>query len=248
MHVLALSTSTEMQSLWLGDGDGVGTSQVERVARGQGRALTAAIWELCAGRGIGVADLELIVADVGPGSFTGLRLGLATARAIAWAHNVPTAPVGSLVAMVAAGRGAVTASPGRAGLAALPSRAGVSYLGLDDGAGRWHEDAVADGQVTAWLRERLPAGTELLTIAAAAAAADRLAAAVSAGLEIAAEVRPVDVGGPSAGWIALVALSRPDRAEANDTTELVPRYLSVSAAERHLDAAIDQRALTAERR
>ncbi len=58
--------------------------------------LMPAIDELCRQAGWAVADLTGVAVDRGPGLFTGLRVGLATARAIATACRVPAAGVTSL--------------------------------------------------------------------------------------------------------------------------------------------------------
>ncbi len=51
--------------------------------------------------GIQTRQIEGIVAGTGPGSFTGLRMGLATARALAFALDVPVAGVSTLAALAA---------------------------------------------------------------------------------------------------------------------------------------------------
>ncbi|WP_051324460.1 tRNA (adenosine(37)-N6)-threonylcarbamoyltransferase complex dimerization subunit type 1 TsaB [Candidatus Solirubrobacter pratensis] len=54
-------------------------------------------------------EIERLCVGVGPGGFTGLRLGVATARAIAQARQIPLAPVSSLDALAAPHHGRVAA-------------------------------------------------------------------------------------------------------------------------------------------
>jgi len=45
---------------------------------------------------IGISDIDLVTIANGPGSFTGLRIGLATAKGICMAHNIPLLPINTL--------------------------------------------------------------------------------------------------------------------------------------------------------
>jgi tRNA threonylcarbamoyladenosine biosynthesis protein TsaB len=74
--------------------------------------------------GVGWEDVERIAVGVGPGGFTGLRIGIATARALAQARGLPVVPVSSL-AVLAAG-----ADPDGAVAAVLDARRGEVYAGV----------------------------------------------------------------------------------------------------------------------
>lgn len=60
--------------------------------------------------GLSFAELDAVAVGVGPGAYTGLRIGIATARALAQAHDLVVRPVGSLAAL-AEGIGAAMALP-----------------------------------------------------------------------------------------------------------------------------------------
>lgn len=95
--ILAIDTATPACSVALVDGDQVVAERHEAVGRGHAERLVPMIAELPGG---GRADGILV--DVGPGSFTGIRVGLAAARALALAWSIPVWGYSSL-AVVAAG-------------------------------------------------------------------------------------------------------------------------------------------------
>jgi tRNA threonylcarbamoyladenosine biosynthesis protein TsaB len=68
---------------------------------GHSRELLPAVAEQMERAGVGWADVEAVAVGVGPGTFTGLRIGVATARALATTARVPVHPVSSLAALAA---------------------------------------------------------------------------------------------------------------------------------------------------
>ncbi|MDQ2710107.1 MAG: tRNA (adenosine(37)-N6)-threonylcarbamoyltransferase complex dimerization subunit type 1 TsaB, partial [Actinomycetota bacterium] len=88
MLVLALDTSTDAVAVGLVEVPGDGAVQVlaEQArpgARQHGEQLMPAVLEVCASAGVRTAELDAVVCGVGPGPFTGLRVGIASAAALA---------------------------------------------------------------------------------------------------------------------------------------------------------------------
>jgi tRNA threonylcarbamoyladenosine biosynthesis protein TsaB len=78
----------------------------EAMERGHQERLAPMAAEVMARAGAAFADLDLVVATIGPGSFTGLRVGLAFARGVSLASGAPLAGIGTLAALTAGARGA----------------------------------------------------------------------------------------------------------------------------------------------
>ncbi|MEM8695501.1 MAG: tRNA (adenosine(37)-N6)-threonylcarbamoyltransferase complex dimerization subunit type 1 TsaB [Pseudomonadota bacterium] len=94
--ILAIDTTSDACSVALIDGDIVVSEQHETVGRGHAEKLVPMIADLLDG---GRAD-EILV-DCGPGSFTGLRVGLATARALGLGWQAEVHGYSSLALMAA---------------------------------------------------------------------------------------------------------------------------------------------------
>lgn len=89
--LLAISTSSPALSIALIDGVAVQARHHELIGRGHAEALVPAIAALLAGR-----RPDRIVVDTGPGSYTGIRIGIAAARALGLAWGVPVAGMSAL--------------------------------------------------------------------------------------------------------------------------------------------------------
>ena len=100
MLTLAFDTATRVATAALvRDGEVLG----ERVSRAVG--VLAAADELLRDAGVRQSDLTALAVGTGPGSFTGLRLGLAAARGLAFALELPVAGVSTLNALAAGAPG-----------------------------------------------------------------------------------------------------------------------------------------------
>lgn len=109
--------------------------RAEEMERGHTEALVPMIQAVVREAGLDFAALDLIGVTVGPGAFTGIRIGLATARGLALAAEIPVAGVTTLAALAA------SVSPdrraGRRVLAAVDTKRGdlyVQYFRLDGAA------------------------------------------------------------------------------------------------------------------
>lgn len=72
---------------------------VEEMQQGQAERIFPAIAELLARNGLAYANLTRVAVTTGPGSFTGLRIGLSAARGLALALDIPVVGVPSLLAL-----------------------------------------------------------------------------------------------------------------------------------------------------
>ena len=102
MLTLAFDTATSVATAALVRDDELLGERVSRAV-----AVLEAADELLRDAGLGRADLTGLAVGTGPGSFTGLRLGLAAARGLAFALDLPAAGVSTLDALAAGAPGAL---------------------------------------------------------------------------------------------------------------------------------------------
>ena len=162
--ILGIDTATAATAAAVWDPGGTAAERRDDPPEGQrpahGARLLVLVEEVLAEAGAGWDAIGRIAVGVGPGGFTGLRLGVATARALAQARGLPLVGVSSLAALAAgadgraervvavidARRGEVfAAAPGEfepLALApvALAARVAPGTLAVGDGAVRFREE------------------------------------------------------------------------------------------------------------
>lgn len=116
MRVLGIETSGDVTGVALIDEKGVLAESSFRHAMQLSRFLLPRTQELLALAGLTMRDLDGIAVSLGPGSFTGLRIGVTTAKALAYAANLPIIGVPTLEALALE-----TPAPSTALVAALMS-------------------------------------------------------------------------------------------------------------------------------
>lgn len=218
--ILAVETATSAVSVALLRGEArVGEWTCEGTGAPAERLLPA-IDALLTREGVALAAVEAFAVSVGPGSFTGLRVGIATMKGLAFATGLPVAAVPTLAALALGGR------DGRAPVAALlDARRGEVYAAVyrPDGA-TLLADTVAK---PAALAERLPHGTRIVVGEGAEPAAAELAALRGAAVEVLARplglARALPVGVVGARMLA--------RGEGVHADALAPRYVRRAEAE-----------------
>jgi tRNA threonylcarbamoyladenosine biosynthesis protein TsaB len=132
MLILAFDTATDVAtSALVDDGEVLG----ERVSRAV--TLLEDVDALLRQAGAHTRELEALAVGIGPGSFTGVRIGLSTARGLALALDVPVAGVSTLDALAAGAPGALPVIDARRREVFVPGRV-LPPEELEVEAGRLH--------------------------------------------------------------------------------------------------------------
>lgn len=117
MIVLAIDTALDACSVAIVREGETLAALSEQMNRGQAERLAPTVQEAIAAAGLTFAQIDRIAVTTGPGSFTGVRVGLSFARALALALNKPCLGVSTLEALALSAveqglRGAVIETPG----------------------------------------------------------------------------------------------------------------------------------------
>jgi tRNA threonylcarbamoyladenosine biosynthesis protein TsaB len=142
---LIIDTCLGACQVGLFDGGRLVAGASEAMERGHQERLAPMAAEVMARAGASFTDLGLVVATIGPGSFTGLRVGLAFARGVSLACGAPLAGIGTLAAL-AAGVDGVAAG-------VIDARRGHVYVqAFEDGAPLGEPDILPLAEAVARLR------------------------------------------------------------------------------------------------
>lgn len=223
MRILAIETATSLGSVALLEGDRLVRSIDEEVPRRHLEWLAPAIQRLLADADWQPAQVQGIAVSVGPGGFTSLRIGIATAAAWARARRVPAAGVSTLAALAAGVEATGAICP------MLDARRGevAAALFARDGAEprRLRDDLVAPlDQILAWLPV-----DEQVTFAGDALAT--YAGGIAAGLGRRAIIAPKAQWAPRAVHVGRLAWQRLARGEHDDLYYLWPVYARAPVSE-----------------
>lgn len=96
MFVLGLETATERVGVALGNSEGVRAAFEVTRGRRHAETMAPAIDLVCRQADIDITEISVVAVDIGPGMFTGLRVGLATGKALSQALDVPMIGLTSL--------------------------------------------------------------------------------------------------------------------------------------------------------
>lgn len=97
--ILCLETSTELCSVALCDSKGPVALKESRESKSHATQLTLFIEELLSSAAIKAGDLDAVAVSKGPGSYTGLRIGVSVAKGITYAASVPLIAIDTTVSM-----------------------------------------------------------------------------------------------------------------------------------------------------
>ncbi len=217
MLVLGIETATPQVGVAIGGHEGIIASFHTTRDRRHAETLVPAIQFLCAQAQMKLSQIGLVAVDVGPGLFTGLRVGLATAKSIAHACRIPMIGVSSL------------------DLTAFPARFSDRLIVSTVDARR--------GEIFHATYRRAPGGIQLMSAPAVDQPADVAGQLMATGAEtlivgdgaqryadVLGAVRGAEIGReglrhPNAGALVELAHARALREEFVSPSEITPMYL-----------------------
>ncbi len=99
MKILAIDTSAKAASVCIAQEDKIIGEFFINTSLTHSRTLIPMIEQLCVNSGVSLNEIEAIAVNAGPGSFTGVRIGVAAAKGLAFENNLPCVAVSTLESM-----------------------------------------------------------------------------------------------------------------------------------------------------
>lgn len=245
--LLALDTATDTCSVALCEGGVMRALKVVRRKRAHSEMLMVLVRDVLEETGVALGEVEAVAVSLGPGSYTGLRIGLSAAKGLCAATDAALIGVPTLEALAEAAR--ASAQVGDVLVAAMPARRGEVYaaafaatppgdalarrgeataLRLSDApipAHEAHRDVLP--VAASWLSERAAHGLPGEPNTAAVWLVGDAAEALHPFLP---HARPLGDAEALADAVAACAARRHARGEADDLAALSPLYLKAFAA------------------
>lgn len=224
MIILAFDTSGFAGSAALLDGGEVLAVETLERERRSAQTLTPAIARLLTGQGLEAKQIGLVATTVGPGSFTGLRVGVTTAKAFAYAAGAEVIGLSTLEVIAEQTPGEWLTGGPREIQAVLDAQRKELFVGrfsstADGAIVRVAADEIVTGEK--WL-ESLPVGA-IVTGTGIEKWLEKLPEGVS--------VASAPLREPLAGTVGRLAWREFERGRRDDLWKLAPVYLRASYAE-----------------
>lgn len=225
MKILAFDTSAKVASVAVSDGERIlGVTSIDNGLT-QSELVLPMAEGLLKRLGLSFGDIDTYAVTVGPGSFTGVRIGVATVKGLAFGRDIPTAPVSTLEALAenAAGLDGLI-------VPCMDARRGQFYTATFSSSKEGIERLTPDRAVSAEeLAEELRSYEGKIYITGDGY---EVAHRLLGGLGIALETTPTLARLQNAASIARVAKKMQERGECVSERELAPTYLRLPQAER----------------
>jgi tRNA threonylcarbamoyladenosine biosynthesis protein TsaB len=205
MLTLAVDTAATTGSIALADENGVIAGSRLETASGFGQILFAEIEALLTRAKIRLVDIELYAASTGPGSFTGVRIGLAAIKGLAEVSGKPAVGISNLLALAQYGTSELRAP-------IIDARRGEVFAALFDAEG----DELIPASVLPFTEFKKLIGSRQVEY-------------ISAGYDPGQPVNPAPV--ELAAMIAKLAIERAKSGELCDPASIEANYVRRSDAE-----------------
>lgn len=217
MRILALDTTTDVGGAAVGKDGLLEAAVLLRTPRTYSETLLPAVESVLGQVGRSVEDVDLLAVTTGPGSFTGVRIGLAVAKAVGQARAIPGLGVSTLEALARS-----FAESGRPVAPMLDARRDQVYVALysEETTQLVGREEVVDPAL--WLK-KLPPGLDPLFVGTGAAAYRTLIRESGRGEWLVGEQPPLLAG--------LIALAAEKADQAGPVESIRANYLRPSDAE-----------------